>query len=450
MSGLFSRLFAARRSKEYREPETSRIPPQARSLAGVYVTPDRALTNDVVWACVRYLSSTVAQLPWMVKRELPNGGAEIVRRHPVDSVLSWRPNPECSPFQLRETLMVWALTWGNGYAEIVRDAAGRVTELWPIHPERVEVRRDLATDRLFYRVNGYTAGDIDMDPRDVFHLRGFGDGPVGLNVVEYAAQAIGWAQATSLFGASFFGNGLNMGGFIEGAGSLTKEGKDRLRAELKQAFGGVRNANKWPLLDNGMKATKVTATPDEAQFVPTMQHQVEVICRWFGVPPHKVMHLLRGTFSNIEHQSIEVVVDSVTPWVWRLEQEADYKLFGGNRQGFFTDIDLRGLMRGDAKARGEYWQMMRNVGAVSVNEIRADEGLNPIGPDGDKRVMQSQYTTLERIGEEPVAAAPAAKAPAAEPPDDPEDPEDPEGAPDVSNSDALMRLMAEAEPYVGA
>jgi hypothetical protein len=36
------------------------------------------------------------------------------------------------------------------------------------------------------------------------------------------------------------------------------------------------------------------------------------------VPPHKVMHLLRATFSNIEHQSIEVVVDSVTPWARRL------------------------------------------------------------------------------------------------------------------------------------
>lgn len=406
MFNRFARLFAARRTREDAHPEVSRIPPQARSQAGVYVTPDRALTNDVVWACVHYLSSTVAQLPWHVKRELDSGASEIVRRHPVGSVLSYRPNPECSPFQFRETLVGWALLWGNGYAEIVRDASGRVIELWPIHPSRVEVRRDLETDGLFYRVNGYQRGQIDLNPRDVFHLRGFGDGPVGLNVAEYAAQSIGWAQATALFGASFFGNGLNMAGFIETPHSLSPEARDRMRAELNRMFRGPRRAHRWSFLDLGAKFNKLTATPDEAQFVATMQHQVEVICRWFRVPPHKVMHLLRGTFSNIEHQSIEVVIDSVTPWVTRLEQEADFKLFGGNRQGFYTDIDLRGLMRGDAKARGEYYKMMRETGALNANEIRAFEGENSMGPQGDKYVMQSQYTTLERIGEEP-AAAPA-------------------------------------------
>lgn len=437
MFETISRLFAARRWKEQREPEQSRVPPQGRTPAGVYVTPDLALTNDVVWACVHYLASTVAQLPWAVKRELDNGGAEIVRRHPVGNVLAWRPSPECSPFQFRETLMTWALLWGNGYAEIVRDAAGRVVELWPIHPDRVEVRRDLVTDRMFYRIDGYMRGTIDMDPRDVFHLRGFGDGPVGLNVVEYAAKSIGWAQATSMFGATFFGNGLNMAGFIEGAGGLTPEGKARLRAELDQMHRGPKKSNRWAMLDVGMKATKVTATPDEAQFVATMQHQVEVICRWFRVPPHKVMHLLRGTFSNIEHQSIEVVIDSVTPWVTRLEQEADFKLFGSNRQGLFTDIDLRGLMRGDAKGRGEYYQMMRNVGALNVDEIRAYEGENPIGGAGGKYVMQSQYTTLERIGEDPAPVAAPASAPAE--PDDAED--DPQ--PEVSD-EAMARIREKA------
>lgn len=448
MKGWLSRIFGARRSRETTEPEQNRIPRQARTLAGVYVTPDRALTNSVVWACVRYLSSTVAQLPWQVKRELDGGGAQVVPRHPVANVLAWRANPETSPFQLRETLMVWALTWGNGYAEIVRDAAGRVVELWPIHPSRVDVRRDLETDRLFYRVEGtrYGAGHIDLDPRDMFHLRGFGDGPIGLNVVEYAAQSIGWAQATELFGASFFGNGLNMAGFIEIPGSLDEPGKDRLLAQLDERYKGPRRSHRWTLLDAGMKAVKSSATPGESQFIETMQHQVEVICRWFGVPPHKVAHLLRGTFSNIEHQSIEVVVDSVTPWVTRLEQEADFKLFGANRGGYYTDIDLRGLLRGDAKARGEYYQMMRNVGAFTANMILAAEGENPGGPECDKRVMQSQYTTLERIGEAPEAGIGHNGGP---PLDDAEDDAPAEPSIPAAMSERLATLIRDLD-HVGA
>lgn len=397
-------LFAARRTREHRDPETIRIPWQGRSVAGVYVTPDRALTNAVVWACVRYLSTTVAQLRWRVMRTLPNGGAEIVERHPADTVLAWRTNPELSPFQFKETLVAHALLWGNGYAEIVRDGAGRVSQMWPIHPERVDVRRRLDTDELVYEVRSAGTGEqVLLSPMDVFHLRGFGDGPVGLSIIEYAAQSIGWAQATELFGASFFGNGLNFGGFIEVQGGLSPDGKKTLRAALDQMFRGPRNAHRWGILDAGMKASRASAAPNEAQFVESMQFQVEQICRWFGVPPHKVMHLLRSTFNNIEHQAIEVVVDAITPWVTRLEEEANYKMFGQNRMGLYTDFDMRALLRGDNKTRAEYLKIMREMGAYSVNDVRQYEGDNPIGPEGDKRVVQSQYTTLQRIGEEPVA-----------------------------------------------
>jgi HK97 family phage portal protein len=402
LTAWFRGIFARRRSRETRQPEDRRIPYMPKTLAGVYVTPDRALQNATVWACVRYLSSTVAQLPWRVMKELPGGGAEFAPMHPVDNLLFWRPNEELSPFQFKETMIAWALLWGNGYAEIVRDGSQRARELWPIHPQRVEVKRDIETDRLVYEVSGDQGGpSLKLKPDEVFHLRGFGDGPVGLSVIEYAAQSIGWAQAAELFGASFFGNGLNMGGFIETAGGLTTDGKQRLYAELERMFRGPRNAHRWSVLDAGMKATKMTAAPDEAQMVETLQFQVETICRWFGVPPHKAMHLLRSTFNNIEHQAIEVVVDSVTPWVCRLEEEANYKLFGRNRMGFYTNLDMRGLLRGDNKSRAEYYKMMREIGAYSVNEILILEGDNPIGKEGDKRTMQQGYTTLEKIGEDP-------------------------------------------------
>jgi phage portal protein BeeE len=156
-----------------------------------------------------------------------------------------------------------------------------------------------------------------------------------------------------------------------------------------------------------------------------MQHQVETICRFFGVPPHKVQHLLRSTFSNIEHQSIEVVVDSIAPWAKLLEEEADFKLFGRtNRQGYFTKIYLQGLMRGDAKSRGEFYKLMFETGAFSPNMILQFEDQNPIGPDGDKHMVQSQYTTLERIGEEPVETV-TAPVTAVEP-DEPDEPKEPQ------------------------
>ena len=132
-----------------------------------------------------------------------------------------------------------------------------------------------------------------------------------------------------------------------------------------------------------------------------MQHQVENICRWFGVPPHKVQHLLRSTFSNIEHQAIEVVTDTIVPWIRVFEDEANYKFFGLNRQGLYTNMPVEGLLRGDTQARAQFYRALRELGAINVNEIRAKEDLNGIGPKGDAYFIPANMVTLERAIEGP-------------------------------------------------
>jgi len=147
-----------------------------------------------------------------------------------------------------------------------------------------------------------------------------------------------------------------------------------------------------------------------------MQHQVEAICRWFAVPPHKVMHLLRAHFTNIEHQSIEVVVDSITPWAKIWEEEADYKLFGANRQNLHTKMNLRGLMRGDNASRAAYYKTMFELG-VTINQILAFEDMAGIGADGDVQFVSNNVQTLERaIAGAPKPAAVRAEAPDPDPP----------------------------------
>lgn len=406
------------------DPGGSRMVYFGRTAAGIPVTGDSIMANPVVWACVQYLTKSIGQLPWRVLIESANGN-NLARSHPVDWILHKRPNDEMGAMTFRQTLLSSALTRGNAYAEIQRDARGVPVALWPIAYDRVQPKRR-SDGSLYYKVQN-DGSFVDVDAMDMFHLRGFPgpDGVIGLDVVTYAAQTIGWAQATELFGATFFGEGMNPAGVVEVDGSLKTAGLARLKAEFADLFKGPRKSNRTAFLDKGMKWTRLSTKPDEAQFIETMQHQVETICRFFGVPPHKVQHLLRSTFSNIEHQSIEVVVDSIAPWAKLLEEEADFKLFGRtNRQGYFTKIYLQGLMRGDAKSRGEFYKLMFETGAFSPNMILQFEDQNPIGPDGDKHMVQSQYTTLERIGEEPVETV-TAPVTAVEP-DEPDEPKEPQ------------------------
>lgn len=396
----FLRGIADRLSREPRTPGESRIPYFGRTPAGVSVTADNAMTLPVVWAATRYLSQTVAMLPWHVHLETEKG-TELIWRHPVDWRVWKRPSPEWSSMQFRETLTHWALRYGNGYAEIERDIIGRAIALWPIHPDRVEVCRDVETGELVYEISNEAGPKVILPAMDVFHVRGFGDSPVGVNVMEYAARSIGWAMAAQLFGSTFFGNGMNVSGVVTMKKGMKGDGISRVRAEMENLYKGPRNANKTAILDADAEWKQVGIDPEKGQLIPVHQHLIEDVCRWFGAPPHKVAHLLRATFSNIEHQSIEVVQDSIQPWVKRFEDEADYKLFGReNRRGYFTKINLLGLQRGDFKSQAEGFRIYREMGVMNADEIRdrLDMNKQPNGV-GEKYTMQGQYTTVERIGE---------------------------------------------------
>lgn len=397
-------ILNARRTREDRVPQQNRVFKTGR-VAGTRINPDTAVTLPAVWACLRYLSQTTAMLPWRVMLS-GNKGEEEQRGNRMWYIIYNRPSPEMSSFQFRETMLHWALRWGNGYAEIERDTVGRVLALHLIHPSRVQVFRNIETQEIYYEVANNYGGKATLGAMDMFHLRGFGESAVGVNVMAYAADSIGWAKAAQLFGASFFGNGATLSGIVKVKRRLNEDGLAGIREEFKKLYGGPNSANKVGVLDNDMDYTQLGVEPEKGQFIETNQHLTEEVCRWFGVPPHKIYHLLRATFTNIEHQSIEVVIDSIQPWAKRFEDEADYKLFG-ERSRVYTKMDLHELLRGDTTARMLRYRGLREIGALNANEIRRAEGEQDIGPDGDKYVMQGQYTTLERIGEMPDPATPA-------------------------------------------
>jgi len=375
--------------------------------AGAYIDHDTALQAAAVFACVRVIAEDIAALPWHVYTRQSDGGRERSPMSPVEYVLNKRPNPEMSAFTFRETLAAWALTWGNGYAEISRDMAGRVAELYPISPDRVEVQRSQSGD-LYYEIMNSREANTILKPSDVYHLKGIGfDGVVGYSLVSQAARSIGLSISLEEFGSAFFSNGATLGGIIEipQGSSLTDTAKKNLKETFNKAHKGANKAHKIEVLDVGATYREIGTDPNKGQFTESRQYQVEEICRWFRVPPHKVGHLLRMTFNNVEQLSINYVQESLIPWMSRFEQEADYKLFGNQNTRQYTKISANALLRGDVESRTTFYREMWNLGALSVNEIREYEDMNPV-EFGDKRFVQLNMTTLEKAGEEPETPEP--------------------------------------------
>lgn len=376
-------------------PRTPQVPVLR---AGMHVDHDRALTYSALFAAVRVIAETVAILPWSVHRRTGGSHREIATAHPTHYVLHRAPNPEMTPFSFKETMLAWALTWGNGYAEIERDRVGRVVALWPIPPDTCEPRRD-REGRLYYRIYNQRGGAVELDPSDVFHLHGLGyDGLQGYSVVSLMAKSIGLGLATEEYGSSFYANGATPNTALKHPGKLSEDAYEHLKESLSEHTGPGK-AFKTMILEEGMSWASLGMPHHDAQFLETRKFQVTDIARWLRVPPHMIGDLERATFSNIEHQSQSFVSNAILPWTVRLEEEADRKLFGQNPRGtLYSKINVNALLRGDTTARGDFYIKMLEHGVYSVNDVRELEDQDPIGPDGDKRLVQLNMTTLEKIG----------------------------------------------------
>jgi HK97 family phage portal protein len=355
----------------------------ARTASGVEVTADSAMRMSAVAACVRLISESIASLPLHVYER--GDQRRRVVTGPATRLLHDEPNPLMSSFTFRETLAANVLLHGNGFAAIIRNGGGDAIELLPVPSPNVTVRRasaQLVYDVRLDGVQSFTVGQADM-----LHVPGLSfDGLLGLSPIRYAAQSIGLGLAAEQYGAAFFGNGSTPSGYISLPGKLSKDQAAAMRDAWFSVYGGVKNAGKTAVLFEGGKFERISIPPNEAQFIETRKFQISDIARWYRVPPHMIGDLERATFSNIEHQQLEFVMHTLRPWLVRIEQELNRKLFpssmDGTPGGMLCEFNVDGLLRGDVKSRSDYYVRGRQWGWLSVNDIRRLENMEPLD-EGD-------------------------------------------------------------------
>jgi len=384
--------------------------------AGVHVDEDVALTHAAVWSCVRVISESIAALPWHCHQRTASGNEVI--NNDLDYLLHTQANGELSAFSWRETALANALLWGNAYAEIERAQGGQPMALWPIAPDKIHPDRT-ADGALWYVINGQPT----LRHEQVYHLKGLGfDGLSGYSVVRHAARSVGIGIALDMMAAGTFANGLNPSLVIKNTGGreMSPDALDALYKQMADRFGGPGKAMKALYLGTGLEAQAITMPLDDAQFLESRKFQVSEIARWFRVPPHKLADLERATFSNIEHQALEFVSDTLLPWVRRLETEAEIKLIGRNNRysgRLYTKINLAGLLRGDMKARYDSYAVGRQWGWLSANDVRELEDLNRI-PGGDDYLAPMNMVPADMLRELNDTPAPPAPDPLDVPPED--------------------------------
>jgi HK97 family phage portal protein len=380
--------------------------------AGVAVSEWSAITLPAVYACVSVIADNLAQLPCNLRKQRKDGGSDLADDHPLQRLLHDSPNDEMSSFIWRQTVSHHALMWGNGYSEIERTVGGSVEALLLLYPDRTHPYKPTGKS-LTYRtnINGET---ITLPPADVLHIPALGfDGFLGYSPVAVARNAIGMGLAMEKFGGKFFANDAKSGGFLMHPGKLGDQAQKNVGGSL-QDQGGNENAFKVKVLEEGMKFISTTIPQDDAQFLSSREFQVAEIARMYRVPLVLLQSMEKSTSwgSGIEQMMIGFVVWTIQPWVVKWEQELNRKLLSEQERaaGYFFKFNLNALLRGDMKARGQFYKDLEGISALNPNEVRAYEDLNPY--EGGDTFRAALARVDASLSQEEIDASAAADAPA--------------------------------------
>lgn len=393
------------------------------SFAGIRINENNSIKYSAVLACVRIISETIASLPLFVYKRLKEG-KEKAPDHALYNILHSQPNPEMSSFIYREMMAIHLLLWGNSYSQIIETPGGDIKELFPLLPWNMTVMRENNSLKLIYKYKLPDNSEIIIPNRNILHIIGMSfDGLVGKSLIALAREAIGLGMAMEEFGAKFYGQGTQFGGFIEHPKSLGEKAYENLKASMKEKYQGIQNAHKIMILEEGMKFSKNIIPPNDAQFIESRQFQLEEIARIFNVPPHLIKDLSRSTYDNIEQQGIEYVVYTIRPWLVRIEQTMFTRLFSdAEKKLYFIEFLVDGLYRGDIQSRYNAYNIGRQGGWLSADDIRELENMNPL-PNGQGKIywMPLNMTDAKELTEPQPTMIPPKSLPLGQPEEQPEE-----------------------------
>lgn len=370
--------------------------------AGEFVTESSALALSAVWACANLISGTISSLPFQVFRRRDDGFKEPDFAHPLYRVIHDAPNYDQTALDFWDYINLSVEFWGNGYADIKRDRDGRVIALRPAKPDLVSVKRTAAGPlRYSWTEDGK---HIERDERDVLHIRGpGGDALSGMSTLTFGRQAFSSALAAERAAAGMFRNGMRPSGVVRFKEWLSPERRQVARDNFANHYMGAINAGRPVILEGDTDFQALSISPEDAQMLETRGFSVEEVCRYFGVPPVMIGHTSKTTSwpTGVEQQVLMFQKFTLRRRLKRIEQAVSQKLLTpeDRARGVSVEFNLEGLLRGDSAARASFYQIMTQIGGMTINEVRRLESLPPVA-GGDEVRMQMQNVPIAQAGQE--------------------------------------------------
>ncbi|MFN3910507.1 phage portal protein [Hyphomonas sp.] len=334
-------------------------------------------------ACVRVKGETIASLPLHFFERRPNGDRSRVGDG-LARVLR-NPNPHQTGFEFVEMISRHLDLHGNFYARVDRNAAGEVAALVPLHPTAVSVER-AATGNFIYRVSEASGLNRVYLEYEILHVRNHSvDGLIGLSPIQIARGVLSRAIAENITAETMAANSFRARGVITVPNAkVSPDSRKALSKAFEEDAMRPDDAPGIKVLEGGAKFEKIAFSSVDSQFLQSRTLSSEDVARVFGVPPATVGIASSVSYGSAEADRRQFVDVCIAPLCARIESAMERTLLSDeDRERYFIEFQMSGLLRGNGVERWNAHRVGREIGVLSVNEIRRIENLPDI-PGGDE------------------------------------------------------------------
>lgn len=373
--------FRKRKNKDIRQDirrENGGVPAAVTELLGGGYNSNLQIVT--VYACVRVIAETLGMLPINLYDTSDKNKVKLAD-HPLTRCLAISPNSYQTSAEFMEYLATSVCLEGNFYAQIIRNSDGQVCELWPLDPYSVGVYQDSQNSKVYYSFKTKNGKFIKTTERDIFHVKIFSlDGYKGVSALTYARSILNLENKMTEYANNVFTNGSICNGAICVPTKLNQDAYTDTQDVIEEQFAG--SGMRPMLLEGGATWQSIQISAQDSQFLETRRFNREEIAKIFRVPAHMVGDMEHSTFSNIEHQSLEFMTNTMSPYLRKIEQRIVKQLLSEEEQKIYKPrFNLASALKGDLNSRYSAYNTAINCGILCPDEIREVEDLPP-RPDG--------------------------------------------------------------------
>lgn len=345
-----------------------------------------AMHQSPFFAAVNLISSSIGQMHWEVKSKVDE---DIPDNFYVDNLFK---DALLTQFTMTKNMIKDVLLHGNGFAYINRDQRGMPVSLTYLPFGDVTIMYNPINRTLFYQVP--RLGKSLVEPINIIHINMHSeDGIHGKSILTFAGNTIKLSGNAEKAATDFFASGMSVNGVLStDVPRLTKDQRQVIaEAWLNSQVG---RGSGIAVLENGMKYQPVSSNSKDGQLLETRVFNIQEVARWFNISPVLLGDLTKTSYNNLEQAQLQLVTNTLAPFVQCLEQELNRKLILPNDQTkYYIDIVEEDIIKQDKQSQVNYLSTLVNTGIISRNEARKQLGFGPI-EGGDELTVS--YTDVNQ------------------------------------------------------